>query len=93
MITVIEQSTTERDNETRVLFQKIQPHLDEGFTYKQSLVKVGEIKENTRLNSRNGWFYHLIKYGESQGYAYGDHIYHHANRVGKLKALSWDHLW
>lgn len=93
MITVVEQSTSERQEETEKLFHEIKPYLDEGFTYNQSLVKVGKITANTRLNSRNGWFYHLIKYGESQGYTYGNHIYHHANRVGRVKQLAWDHLW
>ena len=93
MITVVCQSTSERQKETEELFQEIKPYLDEGFTYNQSLVKVGKITANTHLNIKTGWFRHLVEYGKSQGYDYGNHIYHHANRVGRVKVLSWDHLW
>lgn len=93
MITVIEQSTTERQEETEKLFQEIKPYLDEGFGFHTSLEKIGRINKNTRLNRKNGWFRDLVEYGESQGYTYGNHIYHHANRVGRVKQLAWDHLW
>ena len=92
MITVIEQSTSEREAETRELFNQIRPYLDKGYTYKTALVKVGRISSTRNLNIR-GWVKDLIDYGESEGYRYGDYIFHHANRVGKVKQLSWDHLW
>lgn len=92
MITVIEQSTEERNQETKELFEEIRPYLDEGYTYKTALIKVGKVNPNRNLNVR-GWVRDLIEYGKSQGYLYGDHVFHHANRVGKVKVLAWDHLW
>lgn len=92
MITVIQQSTSERNEETRELFEEIRPYLDQGYTYKTSLVKVGRIKPSHSLNMR-GWFRDLVEYGESEGYRYGDYVFHHANRVGRVKVLAWDHLW
>ena len=93
MITVVEQSTSERMEETRRLFNEIKPYLDEGFGFHTSLEKIGRINKNTRLNRRNGWFRDLVEYGESQGYSYGDYIFIPEAKVGKVKVLAWDHLW
>ena len=73
MITVIEQSTSERKEETRQLFESIQPLLDEGYGYMSACVKIGRV-----TRSRNGqygyrWFRDLREYGESQGYPYNEY--------------------
>ena len=68
MITVITQTTEERNQETKELFESIRPLLDEGYTYRDAVKAVGRIGENSNPNIRCSWFHHLIKYGESQGY-------------------------
>ena len=70
MITVTEQSTSERNNETRQLFNEIQPLLDNGLTYRQALKEIGRITPKSNPNIRHGWFRHLIDYGKTQGYPY-----------------------
>lgn len=90
---VIAQTTTERNKETEELFESIKPHLDEGYTYRASLIRVGRITSKTGLNIRHGWVRDLIKYGESVGYRYGDHIYNHKDKVGKPKRLSYDTIY
>ena len=54
MITIVEQTTAERKNETKDLFEQIKPYLDEGFSYKSALVKIGRISRGTNLNIRKG---------------------------------------
>ena len=68
MITVVCQSTSERQAETEQLFESIRPYLEDGYTYRDAVKAVGRIPENTNPNIRCSWFHHLIKYGESQGY-------------------------
>lgn len=72
MITVIEQSTSERQAETRELFEQIQPLLDEGYGYMSALIKIGRVtKSNSKCGYyRHAWFRDLREYGESQGYDY-----------------------
>ena len=71
MITVIEQSTSERQAETRELFEQIQPLLDEGYGYMSACVAVGRCKAPLKNNYyTGGWFRDLKTYGESQGYPY-----------------------
>ena len=71
MITVISQTTEERQEETRQLFEKIKPLLDEGYSYMTACIMVG--KANKKLRHRYysyGWFKDLKAYGETQGYPY-----------------------
>jgi hypothetical protein len=70
MITVTEQSTSERLSETKQLFESIKPLLDNGCTYRQALKEIGRITPKSNPNIRHGWFRHLIDYGTSQGYPY-----------------------
>ena len=95
MIRVIAQTTDERKKETIKLFEEIKPHLDEGYPYRASLIRVGKITPKTSINVRNGWGRDLIEYGEEQGYRYGDHLYHHQDKVGKPRVRSYDQspLW
>ena len=69
MITVTAQSTAERNQETRHLFEQIKPLLDEGYNYSNALVKIGRIPYHQSL-IRRAWFRDLIEYGKSQGYSY-----------------------
>lgn len=91
MITVIELSTSDRLNETRSLFEKIKPYLDQGYTYHKALVKVGKINEKRRLNCRNGWFRELIEYGKTQGYNYYDFKYLDSTKIGVKRVKAWDY--
>ena len=68
MITVVCQSTSERQAETEQLFESIRPYLEDGYTYRDAVKAVGRIPENTNPNIRCSWFHHLVKYGESMGY-------------------------
>ena len=69
MITVIEQTTAERNQETKELFGQIQPLLDDGYSYISALKKIGKLTHNGRVFQR-GWFKDLIHYGGTQGYPY-----------------------
>ena len=68
MITVIEQTTAERDEETRQLFEAIRPFLDKGLIYSKAVSKVTGRKGHMTYSNR--WFRDLVDYGESQGYPY-----------------------
>ena len=71
MITVIEQSTDERKQETQELFEQIRPLLDKGYSYMTACVMVGRCKDNLKNNYyTNGWFHDLKEFGKSQGYPY-----------------------
>lgn len=71
MITVIEQTTKDRNNETKELFEKIKPLLDQGYSYMTACVMVGRCKKSLRNQYYNyAWFKDLKRYGESQGYPY-----------------------
>lgn len=70
MITIVEQSTSDRKQETQELFNKVKPFLDEGYCYRESLIQVGRITRNSHLNARRGWFRSLIDYGAVFGYDY-----------------------
>ena len=71
MITVITQTTSERNEETRQLFEQIKPLLDDGYGYMSALVHIGKVPDKTRNSYyRQAWFQDLRKYGESQGYDY-----------------------
>ena len=72
MITVISQTTSERNEETRQLFEQIQPLLDEGYGYMSALVQIGRVtKSESKCGYyRHAWFRELRAYGESQGYPY-----------------------
>lgn len=71
MITVISQTTAERNEETRLLFEQVKPYLDDGYSYTAALKKVGRITNNAKGYYYNqAWFRELKAYGESQGYEY-----------------------
>ena len=71
MITVISQSTAERNEETRQLFESIRPYLDDGYGYMSALQKIGRVQKGRSSGYyRHSWFRDLREYGESQGYDY-----------------------
>ena len=72
MMKVIEQSTKEREQETKALFESIRPLLDDGYTYNKALRKV---KGVATLNTSNAWYRNVIEYGEKQGYRRSDYSY------------------
>lgn len=72
MITIIEQSTSERNNETKLLFEQIRPLLDGGYNYHEAVRIVKNDSEKAHYY-RFGWFNDLKRYGESQGYPYKDY--------------------
>ena len=83
MITVIEQTTNERKEEIKNLFNTIKPLLDDGYNYKTALIKIGRINKNTHP-ARRGWFKELTDYGTEKGYKYEDYIY---------KKRKYDNIW
>ena len=88
MITIVEQTTAERNEETKKLFESIKPYLDDGFNYRRALILVGRIGKNTKLNKRTGWFRDLTEYGGSQGYDYYDFKF---KQGVKKPVLAWDY--
>ena len=65
MITVIEQTTSERREETRKLFEACRPYLDKGWSLNKAVL---EATDKTPTNTKNGWYRDLIEYTISQGY-------------------------
>ena len=71
MITVIEQTTSERQEETRQLFETIRPYLDEGYGYMSALHQIGRVQKGRSSGYyRMAWFKDLVKHGEQEGYDY-----------------------
>lgn len=70
LVKVIEQSTSEREEETQRLFNAIEPYLQQGVTYRDAVKKVGRVPEGTNVNVRVGWFRDLVEFGKSKGYPY-----------------------
>ena len=66
VIKVIQQSTSDRKQETINLFNKIKPYLDDGYSFTRALKLCGY----TVYNYKSGWFKHLIDYARTQGYDY-----------------------
>ena len=71
-ITIISQSTAEREKETKELFEKIKPLLDQGMIYSAAVMKVKNLPYAFNRN-KQAWFRDLVAYGESQGYDYDDY--------------------
>ncbi|MBQ6220157.1 MAG: hypothetical protein IJH63_10465 [Methanobrevibacter sp.] len=71
-IKVISQSTSEREAETKELFEEIKPLLDNHLTYSDAVCQVKNIKDKYLIYQR-AWFKDLIKYGETKGYPYIRH--------------------
>ena len=70
-ITVIEQSTSERNEETVNLWETIRPLLDKGYSYMGACIHIGKVPPNTRNSYyKKQWFRDLREYGESMGYDY-----------------------
>ena len=65
-ITVISQTTTERQQETIELFQKCKPYLDKGETLSNAVQKVLQRHHNRFYNQ--AWYKELREYAYSQGY-------------------------
>ena len=73
-IRVIEQSTSERNEETKKLFEQIRPLLDDYYSYMGALVKIGRVPSLYRNSYYNqSGFRELKEYGEKQGYPYEKH--------------------
>ena len=70
---ILGQSSTERENETRRLFESIKPYLDEGYSFTEALIETGRIKNPHQFKIRNGWGRELREYAEEQGYDYKDY--------------------
>lgn len=71
MITVITQSTSERLEETRQLFQQIKPFLDEGLSFNKAFLEAGLFpsKNKFKVSWRNcGWSRDVVDYAKKQGY-------------------------
>ena len=71
-IIVIEQTTEERKQETKELFEQIKPLLDKGMIYSNAVRKVKGMPENSSRSSQ-AWYKELIAYGETQGYPFDDY--------------------
>lgn len=99
-IRVIEQTTSERNQEIHDLFQQIKPLLDQGYNYVDAYSKItGISKRNLQGTAK---FKHLKKYGETQGYSSINYsrTYKPLNKHGlynvrlvKQKQLRTGHHW
>lgn len=68
MVKVISQTTAERNRETQELFEKIRPLLDEGYSYRQAVIKVKDISSTSNV-VKYAWFRDVVEYGKKQGYS------------------------
>ena len=68
-IRVIQQSTAERNRETRNLFERMKPLVDDGYSFRQALMKLGY----TVSNPHHGWYKDLVDYAKTQGYDHYDY--------------------
>ena len=75
MIKVITQSTSERNEETKSLFEAIRPLLDAGYGYMNALIKIGFVEKVALKHNyyNRAWFKDLKAYGKSQGYPYAEY--------------------
>ena len=70
-ITVVSQSTSERRDEAKQLFEQIKPLLDEGYSYMSACVLIGRCKNHLKHQYyKYGWFKDLKEHGEAMGYPY-----------------------
>lgn len=67
MIKVVSQTTDERRQEIRELFEKIRPLLDDGYSYRQAVIKVKNISSASNV-AKYAWFRDVVKYGKEHGY-------------------------
>lgn len=68
-IRVIQQSTAERKQETKELFEKVKPLLDEGYSFRQALIQLGYRVSNTS----HGWYKDLVDYAQTKGYNHNEY--------------------
>lgn len=67
---MITQTTAERREETKAIFDKMRPLLDDGWNFYQAALEVtGRKSVGTRCR---GWYRDLREYAKSQGYDYHD---------------------
>lgn len=63
---IIESTEQDIQNETKELFQKMKPYLDQGDSFTKSLRKVGKT-----TNTKSGWYKRIREYVINQGYSIG----------------------
>lgn len=80
MITVTGESTSERKEKARRIFEDIRPLLDEGYSYGQALMEKGYFKYSQSAK-HFGWSREVVEYGESQGYSYNRPMKYRKRRV------------
>ena len=80
-ITVISQTTAERQQETKELFEKIKPLLDKGMIYSAAIRKVKGLPSDAN-RYQSSWYKEVIAYGETQGYPYEKYSGKKNNRRG-----------
>ena len=90
MITVITQTTAEREQEIIDLFNLIKPLLDEGMIYSNAIKVLCKNKNMSFNRFQDAWFRDLIAYGESHGYPY--HMYS-GKKKKRLKSNLDNNLW
>lgn len=66
-ITVVEQDTNERKEETRRLFHKIKPFLDEGLNFNKAFAKAGLFVPNQSWRNC-AWSRDVVEYAKRRGY-------------------------
>ena len=65
-ITVISQTTAERREETKQLFEDCKPYLEQGMTLSKAVRIIKGINHHTF--TRQAWYKELQEYAETQGY-------------------------
>ena len=81
---VISQSTKEREQETIDLFNKTNPHLDDGCSYRSAIMKVLG-KKPTCSFSDSRWYKDFVEYADAHGYPKKEYRYKRTRGVANGK--------
>ena len=82
---VISRSTKEREKETIDLFNKAKPYLDDGFSYRLTIMKVLGKKPTCRFNEAR-WYKDFVEYADTHGYPKSEYRYKRRRRVAERES-------
>lgn len=81
MITITAESTSERKEKAKRIFEDIKSLLEEGYSYGQAFHEKGYFKTPCSAK-KYAWSKDVIEYGESQGYPYNKPMKYRKRRNG-----------
>ena len=67
MLKIVTMTTSERKEETRRIFERIKPYLEEGLSWNKSFQKAGYFKKNYSWTNW-AWSRDVVAYAKERGY-------------------------